>query len=83
MHSTLEKINQHLKEQPTDAPDFNILQTVLQMRKQRVGMVQTKEQYVFCYKALWEETQKLGMLDNHNNNTNNNSGNGTTGENSQ
>ncbi|ELR14467.1 Proteintyrosine phosphatase [Acanthamoeba castellanii str. Neff] len=65
--STLEKLHLHLKEKPDEPPEFNVLQTVLRMREQRVGMVQTKlsvgvqEQYIFCYKALLEETQKLGL----------------------
>jgi len=61
VHSTLKKLHLHLKERPDEAPEFNVLQTVLRMREQRVGMVQTKEQYIFCYKALLEETQKLGL----------------------
>jgi len=61
VHSTLEKMNQHRAEKPDEPPEFNVLQTVLRMREQRVGMVQTKEQYVFCYKALLEEAQKLGL----------------------
>jgi len=61
VHSALEKLHLHMKEKPNEAPEFNVLQTVLRMREQRVGMVQTKEQYIFCYKALLEETQKLGL----------------------
>jgi len=61
VHATLEKLNAQRKEKPDEVPQFNILKTVLAMREQRVGMVQTKEQYIFCYKALLEETQKLGF----------------------
>jgi hypothetical protein len=42
VHSTLEKLHLHLKEKPDEPPEFNVLQTVLRMREQRVGMVQTK-----------------------------------------
>jgi len=61
VHSTLEKLGQQRKDRPTETPEFNILDTVLKLRAQRVGMVQTKEQYMFCYKALLEETQKQGL----------------------
>eukprot|EP01089_Gocevia_fonbrunei_P007946 TRINITY_DN1937_c0_g1_i1.p1 TRINITY_DN1937_c0_g1~~TRINITY_DN1937_c0_g1_i1.p1 ORF type:complete len:292 (+),score=48.66 TRINITY_DN1937_c0_g1_i1:182-1057(+) len=61
VHATLEQLNLQRKEKPDENPQLNILGTVLKMREQRVGMVQTKEQYIFCYKALLEETQKLGF----------------------
>jgi protein-tyrosine phosphatase len=35
-------------------PKFDILGTVLRLRKERLGMVQTKEQYMFCYLAVLE-----------------------------
>eukprot|EP01097_Dermamoeba_algensis_P011403 TRINITY_DN882_c0_g2_i1.p1 TRINITY_DN882_c0_g2~~TRINITY_DN882_c0_g2_i1.p1 ORF type:complete len:419 (-),score=57.77 TRINITY_DN882_c0_g2_i1:237-1493(-) len=35
-------------------PCIDILSTVLHMRKQRVGMVQTREQYEFCYLVVQE-----------------------------
>lgn len=34
------------------APEFDIYGTVSLLRKQRVAMVQTKDQYVFVYKAI-------------------------------
>jgi len=37
-------------------PVFNIMQTVISMRGQRPGMVQTKEQYMFCCLSIEEET---------------------------
>ncbi|XP_070471962.1 tyrosine-protein phosphatase non-receptor type 20 isoform X2 [Equus przewalskii] len=38
---------------------FNISDIVAQMRQQRCGMIQTKEQYYFCYKIVLEVLQKL------------------------
>ncbi|KAF6110968.1 protein tyrosine phosphatase non-receptor type 20 [Phyllostomus discolor] len=38
---------------------FNIRNIVAQMREQRYGMIQTKEQYYFCYKTVLEVLQKL------------------------
>jgi len=59
VHSMVEKLSKEMRERPDQTPEFNLLDTILKLRAQRVGMVQTKEQYVFCYKALLEETQKL------------------------
>nr|KAF6294177.1 protein tyrosine phosphatase non-receptor type 20 [Pipistrellus kuhlii] len=42
---------------------FNIRDIVVQMRRQRHGMVQTKEQYWFCYKIVLEVLKKLVALD--------------------
>uniref|UniRef100_A0A8C3YWC0 Protein tyrosine phosphatase non-receptor type 20 n=1 Tax=Catagonus wagneri TaxID=51154 RepID=A0A8C3YWC0_9CETA len=41
---------------------FNIMNIVGQMRQQRYGMIQTKEQYIFCYKIVLEVLQKLLTL---------------------
>lgn len=40
-------------------PPINIVSTVLNMRKQRKGMVQTGEQYVFCYFAIYQAYKNL------------------------
>nr|XP_055209007.1 tyrosine-protein phosphatase non-receptor type 20 isoform X4 [Gorilla gorilla gorilla] len=42
---------------------FNIMDIVAQMREQRSGMVQTKEQYHFCYNIVLEVLRKLLTLD--------------------
>ncbi|XP_074203830.1 tyrosine-protein phosphatase non-receptor type 20 isoform X2 [Camelus bactrianus] len=41
---------------------FNIMNIVGQMREQRCGMIQTKEQYIFCYKIVHEVLHKLLTL---------------------
>ncbi|XP_032774852.1 tyrosine-protein phosphatase non-receptor type 20 [Rattus rattus] len=41
---------------------FNIMNIVTQMRKQRFGMIQTKEQYQFCYEIVLEVLQNLLSL---------------------
>lgn len=40
---------------------INIHKIVLDLRRQRQGMIQTKDQYVFCYKAAYEALQSLDM----------------------
>nr|XP_021484029.1 tyrosine-protein phosphatase non-receptor type 20 isoform X2 [Meriones unguiculatus] len=41
---------------------FNIMDIVTQMRKQRAGMIQTREQYQFCYEILLRVLQNLLAL---------------------
>lgn len=49
MHEMNDHVTQH-----NSLPTLNIVQTVLDMRQQRHGMVQTKEQYTFVYLAVLE-----------------------------
>ncbi|XP_069316476.1 tyrosine-protein phosphatase non-receptor type 20 isoform X5 [Eulemur rufifrons] len=42
---------------------FDIVDIVTQMREQRPGMIQTKEQYHFCYEIVLKVLQKLLTLD--------------------
>eukprot|EP00026_Physarum_polycephalum_P004129 Phypoly_transcript_04146.p1 GENE.Phypoly_transcript_04146~~Phypoly_transcript_04146.p1 ORF type:complete len:580 (+),score=86.30 Phypoly_transcript_04146:82-1821(+) len=41
---------------------FNLYNTVLKLRRQRPGMVQQQEQYVFCYEAVAEEAEHMGLI---------------------
>jgi len=59
VHATIEKIKLDIKNDPLVDPKFNIVETVLFMRKMRPGMVQTKEQYMFCCYAIVEEAERL------------------------
>jgi len=54
VHSLLRKIKYDLEKNPDANMDICKLlkQTVLILRKQRNGMVQTKDQFMFCYAAL-------------------------------
>jgi len=52
IHSTLKRIEKELKDDPEKIPTVNIPETVLTLRKQRHNMVQTVEQYEFCYLAI-------------------------------
>jgi len=40
-------------------PDINIIQTILKLREQRSGFVQTKDQYCFIYHAIYYEYKKI------------------------
>jgi len=40
-------------------PPINVVNTILQLRKQRPGMVQTKEQFVFVYQVIYEQYKKM------------------------
>jgi len=54
VHSTLEKIRAEVAKDPQKEPTVNIIETILHLRKQRSSMVQTVEQYEFCYLAINE-----------------------------
>lgn len=64
VHGTLERFANELN--AGNQPSINILTSVLAMRHARPGMVQTKEQYIFCYLAVLEQTElwlhERGML---------------------
>lgn len=58
VHSIIEKLRLDIQNHEQE-PEFNIVKTVLYMREMRPGMVQTKEQYMFCYLTLLEECERL------------------------
>lgn len=51
-HSVIEKIIYDKKRQPKDDCLVDVAQTIIRMRSQRPGMVQTEEQYYFCWLAI-------------------------------
>jgi len=59
IHSTLKKVELQLKEKPDEEPTINIAEVVLQLRQQRPNMVQTVEQYEFCYLAINDGIKQL------------------------
>jgi len=59
VHATIERIKYEIQKNENADPLFNIVETVLHMRKMRPGMVQTKEQYMFCCYAIVEEAERL------------------------
>jgi len=52
VHANLSKISYLKEEKPGVEPKVNIVDTILHFRKQRPGIVQTVEQYEFCYIAI-------------------------------
>jgi len=59
VHATIEKLKLDLVRHPDVEPKFNIVKTVIGMRAQRPGMVQTKEQYMFVYLAILEKAREI------------------------
>lgn len=59
VHSNMEKMRR-MKER-SETGEINVVETILLLRKQRLGMVQTKEQEMFCYLALAEAASRLGF----------------------
>jgi protein tyrosine phosphatase len=57
VHTITQNLERHLHEHPDSepVPTFNVFDTILKLRCNRVGMVQTKDQFEFCYRAILEE----------------------------
>jgi protein tyrosine phosphatase len=57
VHTITQYLSHHMHEHRNDVPDpeFNVFETILKLRMNRVGMVQTKDQFEFCYRAILEE----------------------------
>jgi len=61
VHSVLAKMKLLLTSN-LQHPDINIKKIVLHMREQRAGMVQTPEQYAFCYLTLLEQVPDIWRI---------------------
>jgi len=58
VHINVHILREHFKKN-FRPPPLNIVNTILLLRKQRPGMVQTKEQFLFCYRAILDEYIRL------------------------
>lgn len=52
VHSVLQKVLYDYNSNPSVEPCVNIPKTLLAMRNYRPGLIQTEEQYLFCYEAI-------------------------------
>jgi protein tyrosine phosphatase len=57
IHMNIHKIRNCLKN--NEVPEVSVVKTVLKLRKQRHGMVQTKEQYLFCNQIIRDEYNRI------------------------
>jgi len=55
VHTIVQKLDKDYNERPNETPTFNVFETILKLRANRAGMVQTKDQFEFCYRAVLEE----------------------------
>lgn len=60
IHMLLARLHNEMKK--GSVARLNLYNTVLKLRRQRPGMVQQQEQYIFCYEAVAEEAEELGLL---------------------
>jgi len=67
IHTQLTRFRKHLAENPKKPFAFDLYNTVLELRRQRAGMVQQAEQYRFCYEVLLYETLRLGISSSEDN----------------
>jgi len=58
VHLIMQKLRKYFKNHEDPFEAVNILETVQKLRTERPGMVQTKEQYIFCYLAVFEEIEE-------------------------
>jgi len=52
VHSYIRYLRTYFKEHDSDLPDINVARRLVELRKDRPKMIQTKEQYEYIYKAI-------------------------------
>lgn len=62
VHTLVAQFKQHAQMHGLGVPfPFNVYEVVRLLRQQRYGMVQTAEQYEFCYLAVLHKVESLGV----------------------
>jgi len=59
VHSIVEKLKSDKAHQVRAV--CNLVDSLLNLRLQRPGLVQTKEQFIFCYFAILDAANELGL----------------------
>jgi len=68
--AALKKAKKHIESNKTESLEYDLYNIVLQLRKQRNGMVQQPEQYKFCYETVIDGVEVMGVkLKEKSNNT--------------
>jgi len=58
-HAILAKVRADRHDYPLEEPKVNIPDTMIKMRLQRPNLVQTPDQYIFCYIAIYDGARKI------------------------
>ena len=48
-----------MKKNPTNPPNVNMMKTLHDLREMRGGLVNHKDQYIFCYKTILAHIEHL------------------------
>jgi len=62
IQNIMQKINYEQKNNPNTPVKINVVRSLLKVREQRLGMVQTKDQYDFLYHAVLAGLKQQNML---------------------
>ncbi len=61
VHSVLQKALYDYNLNPNKEPQVNLAKPLLEMRKHRLGLIQTEEQYLFCWLSVRDGVQPIAQ----------------------
>lgn len=59
VHSVIQKVFFDYNENPNEEPQVNLAHHLMDMRRDRPGMIQTEEQYLFCWFAIRDGVRQI------------------------